>query len=780
MATHTSSRVSKNPAIQTGSQKLNVEAYLPNQQLPIHTLSCDAVLPYLMMQPSKKASLLDSSRAASLPAITPLLAPEAQSFLKVLAAHAEKSSASAYPISRGAGSTEDVVADISYFGRTLAGFGADSPVYQAIGVTTSENVFMGFYAAFKACDRYQKALRIGDFGGKVDGSLDALRGATQGIGGGFYLGYRGTMIASEINNVNTTMAATTALGKVTFAIGVVGNFFFGLFYLFMGIWGGYHLYRSSKFLHGMNKVDSAVPFFFAQAYADTHEKLSKLRDAGQLRQASFKRDLRNKCLNEFADQLLIFQNQLVKDRNFEGKELNRSEMKKAVAALFDAIDTDEAAKAVYLQDYCKKMGLNSAEVDFLGFSSMEICGLKLEEQHRKTRKEVRFERAVGADALEKVKDAYKKGLAERLASHDPNVQAIALAEAEQLEKTVRSALIKNLVMFSTFVLIGILGVVVSTATIGLFALPPGWALAMTILSIVLVVAMAGIDIYFWKTGLESGAPGKHDKWFVGIIATVLAISIVVAIALTFIYGLPLMPLIFTLIMGIAGLGVCGYTFVKMNQHEKKCKEDHPDLERIENILPADDAADVELDECTRELFKKLSKADRQAVRAEYFRQSSQLHFKKHEYTQLDITADFGGAYVDRAISLEANAAHAQYNILERAAKKTVKVYWEKWHRMRSELDKQQALKIHRFMELLTMQRRDPLRAQLSSIKENTELYNTFKANIYYLCKREESAQDLKTVVHAVRTADKTGDPTFDNTQLKRVQEIYDHTASSAA
>ncbi|MBS0606704.1 MAG: hypothetical protein JSR57_07125 [Verrucomicrobia bacterium] len=787
MATNTQyDQIPNGSVTPTGSGHLNVDSYLPGtKRLPI-CLSNDAVNHYL--QSNEQTPLIaDAHVVEPIAPFTPISTPEAQAFLGMLASQAAKSSATAYPISGGAGSTEDVVADISYFGRTLADLGTD-PVYQAIGVTTGENVFMGFYAAFKAWDRFQKASRVGDFGGKVDGSLDTLRGITQGIGGGFYLGYRGTMIASEIGNVNTAMNATTVLGKVTFALGVVGNFFFGLFYLFMGVWGGYHLYRSGKFLHGLNKTESAVPFLIAQAHADTHVKLQKLQGADQTRQESFKQGLKKKCLNEFADQFIAWQKKLKEEGNLQGKELSRSEMKKVVEALFDAIDQDEEAKAAYLNAYCEKMGLQPQEVAFLNLTSLEICGLKLEEQHRQTRKEARFERAVGGEALEKVKDAYRKGLAERLTSDNPAVQETAQAEAAELEKTVRSALIKNLVIFSTFVLIGILGVVVSVATIGLFALPPGWALAMLILTVALVVAMAGIDIYFWKTGLDSSAkPGEYDKVFIAVIATVLFISMVVAIGLTWGYGLALLPLILTLVMGVTGLGVCAYGYVKTDEREWKWKANHPDFERVENVLPQGDAEDVELDERVTKLFKKLSKAERQAVRAKYFEQSAQMPFKKHEYLQLDATADFGGRYVDRAIPVGPTVTGDQYiipeaecNILERAAKKTAKAYWEKWHHAQDVLNKERAVKMHAFMELLKTQGRVALEGQLANMKDDAELYNAFKANIYYLCKRQESAKDLRTVLHAVRTADMTEDPALSSEQLQRVQGIYDHISHDAA
>lgn len=793
MATNTQyDQIPNGSVTPTGSGHLNVDSYLPGtKRLPI-CLPRDAVLPYLQIASEQTPLIADAHAVEQLPPFTPISTPEAQAFLGMLSSQAAKSSATAYPISGGAGSTEDVVADISYFGRTLADLGTD-PVYQAIGVTTGENVFMGFYAAFKAWDRFQKASRVGDFGGKVDGSLDTLRGITQGIGGGFYLGYRGTMIASEIGNVNTAMNATTVLGKVTFALGVIGNFFFGLFYLFIGVWGGYHLYQSGKFLHGLNKTESAVPFLIAQAYADTHDKLHKLQGAGLPRQESFKQGLKKKCLNEFADQFIAWQKQLKKEGNLQGKELSRSEMKKVVEALFDAIDQDEEAKAAYLNAYCEKMGLKPQEVEFLNLSSLEICGLKLEEQHRQTRKEARFERAVGGEALEKVKDAYRKGLAERLTSDNPEVQAAALAEAEALEKTVRTALIKNLVIFSTFVVIGILGVVVSVATIGLFALPPGWALAMMILTVALVVAMAGIDIYFWKTGLDSSAkPGEYDKVFIAVIATVLFISMVVAIGLTWGYALPLLPLILTMVMGVTGLGVCAYGYVKTDEREWKWKANHPDLERVENVLPQGEAEDVELDERVTKLFKKLPKAERQAVRAKYFEQSAQMPFRSIWQLHLDNGKDFGGEYVNHVFNTNDPSAEdfilyehelaydAQHKIIERAAKKTAKAYWEKWHHAKDEIAKQNALKMHTFMELLKLQERDAIQAQLSSIKEDAELYDAFKANIYYLCKRQESAKDLRTVLHAVRTADRTEDPTLSSEQLQRVQEIYDHTARTAA
>ena len=690
------------------------------------------------ISPSKREHLpsLFSQRVTRLPtdpAIVPLLAPEAKGILQLIEEVAQKDPI--YPIAEGARGTEDVVSDISYLGRTLAQLGLDSPTYQAIGVTTGENLFMGFYAAYQAWNRVQKAAQIGDAQGTIEGSIDGARGVSQGIGGGFYLGYRGAMIASEIANVNATMSATTPLGKATFYTGLVGNFFFTLFYLFIALWGGYQLCLTGKFYHSMNQVNGLVPFLIGQVHGDVHERLQQLQQAGQGQIEKAKNRWEEKCLNEFSVKLEAKQKELLKSGQFKGKALSRSELRNVVRGLFEAIEKDREAKASYLDGYCQKMGLNSSEVAPLNLSPMQICGMKLEEEKKQQLRVVQLERVMGSGAVEKIKQAYRRGLAERLVSDDASIRQGAVADAEALEKAVRSGLNKNLIIFSSFLFMGLLGVIVSVATIGLFTLPAAGMFAATLLTVLLAMTMAGIDIYFWKSGLDSAKPGKYDKLFVYVIGAVLIGALALSAFLTFGLGFPVMPFVFTMVIGLVTLGICTYTLVKLHLKEKRWTWEHPDLEQMEKALA--DLGERALDEKTTGLFKKLSRSDRHAVRKQY-----------------DLLLNDGQLAQDGDIGR-----------VQRAAQKAARGYWEKWHLSRNQIDRERALQLQRLIEQIKLEHGIGVKLQLNRIKEDPVLYAAYRADLAYLCKREGSAQDLRRIIQAVRTEGKKASVEFGNQQL---------------
>ena len=195
-------------------------------------------------------------------------------------------------LTSGATAAEDEVADISMFGRTAEEFIpffinalADIPVSvptQAIGVTTGENIFQGAWAAVKSFMRFKKAMKINDRGGMLEAGIDGARGVTQSIGGAAYLGYRGTMIASQIYNVDTSsMHAATPLGQSAYTLGFVGNVMFGIFYLLIGVWAGYSTIKDWQFSLGMSayeKDDSKLfDFLVRKVHVNPQAKLQKLK-----------------------------------------------------------------------------------------------------------------------------------------------------------------------------------------------------------------------------------------------------------------------------------------------------------------------------------------------------------------------------------------------------------------------------------------------------------------------------------------------------------------------
>jgi hypothetical protein len=708
----------------------------------------------------------------------PITAAEAKSLLQFFNDSVQRSGESSYPLSEGARGTEDVVADISYFGRTLAQLGVDSPTYQAIGVTTGENLFMGLYAAYKAWDRFQKADQIGDAQGKIEGGLDGARGIAQGIGGGFYLGYRGGMIASEIAHVNATMTATTALGKATFYTGLAGNLFFTLFYLFIALWGGYQLCLTGRFYHQLNQVKGLVPFLLGQMHADLPQRLEKWKGADRDKLGALKTRWENRCLNEFTHRFEVWQNQRIKEGTFEGKVLSREEIQGLIKALFASIDNNHLAKATYRNEYYDQLGIDPLEAAFLNLSPMQLCGLKLEEASRQQRKEARLERVMGGKAVEQIKKAYQRGLAERLTSDDPLIQQTAELEAAALEKRVRSELVKNLIVMSSFLWMGLLGVVVSVLTIGLFTLSPIGMCAATILTLLLALSMAGIDIYFWKSALKSGAPGRYDQLFIGIITAILVGALGLSAFLTFGLGFPVVPFILTMVIGLITLGVCVYTLVQLQARKKAYRLEHPDLEQMEKVLAP--FQDQELDERTVALFKKLSRPDRHAIRTWYDAKRERLRFRTEKYAKLAQGGDFAGKYLEQVTQLITGPTEKEKGILLRAAKKTAKSYWEKWHHHGDKQSQQRALHLHRLIEVLTEGHNVGLKLQLKRIQEDKKLYAAFRAHLTYLCKREENGRDLQEAIQAVRSEKQQSKSQINRQQMAKIQEIYTVHFRSAA
>ncbi len=687
------------------------------------------------------------------------------------------------PISGSIGSTEDVIADISYLGRTLAAFGPDSPVYQAIGITTGENAFMGFYAAYRAFKRQESASRIGDFGGKLEGGLDAARGINQSIGGVFYLGYRGTMIASEIYNVNATVSATTALGQTTFWIGVVGNVFFGLFYAFLGLACGYQLYRAGRMfsqLKGVQErsdVSGVAQFLLAKAHADAHGQLNKIRGLPPEMQGRYKEELKEQCLDAYAYQLVRWQEKLKKEGKLEGAELSHQAFRWVVEKMFGELEKSPQAKADYERIYREKLGVDQEELEGLDLSPIHLCGLKVDVDHKQMRREARLQRVFGGKVVKQIQDAHRTGLHVRLNSDSAAVRRAAQVEAASLEESAFSALMKTMALYAVLVFVGILGLALSIALIGFFALPPGWMMAMTVLTIVLVLAMGGADAYCWKSGLESGPPAKYDKVFVSAIAAVLIGSLVLAACLTFLgFGFPLLPFIAAAIMGAAGLAICAYTLVTLRRHEKKWKEEHPDLKRFSdeiNQLPRDER----LDEKALALFKLLPKTDRQEVRKHYLART--------------LASDASQAYINSVMRAEdLEAVVNEYRVLERAAKKTSKEFWAKWEHVRQEEDMRNAEKMSELFEVLKAQRQEientgvllrsrrlgghqNVHQQIEEVKRDyEELYRAFKQNVHYLSTRENKAGELSAAAAAAARAVPAPTPELNAEDLKRAKQVF--------
>jgi hypothetical protein len=665
-------------------------------------------------------------------------------------------------LTNGATCTEDCISDISYFVRSLM---PEAAATEGVGVTTGENVFQGAWAAIKAWARFKSAQKVGDQGGMIEGGTDAARGVTQSLGGASYLIYRGTMVAADAYKVNTAANATTALGQSAYALGMIGNVLFTVFYALIALWGAYGSVKDWQFSAAMKAHehdDTALfKFLMKKVKADPKEKLKKLKDyfnslpveKGQKQLKSYKKELENTALDALAEQFVHLQKPF--KAGSDKKPLSKQQARDVLEILFN-VNRDKlryGGDSTYAH-YLSSLGLSNEDVEQFDFSALELIGFKLQEMKRQSKKDAKISRVASNSCVDAVKKAASRGLNERLASEDLLVQGSAKKEIANLRDKVVTANTKNKAIHVVLCAIGILGIAASI--LGFLVLTSPGALALLSITLILCVGMLGTDAYFMYQGWNSGQPGRHDKKYIMIVSLVMIIALVLSTGVTLGFGLSLLPLLCAWILGGVSLNLSVAALFMLSRKEQKWKEDHPDLARLQEVLlEQTQVLDEPLDEKTTALFKKLPKAHRKAVRDKYLKMSRQrqMPFKSEEHKKLDQFYDFSSAYLVQQIQELENMSHAEHELLVRGVKKTVKFFWQKWEAAKieqnKEWNKKMALRMQALLERVSLKKNQEAEEILLSIQEDALAYEQLKQDVWYVVKKEESKQDLERAVAAV-------------------------------
>lgn len=639
-------------------------------------------------------------------------------------------------LSNGASCLGDTVADLSWLLRTLM---PEAPCTEWVGITTGENVIRGAWAAIKAWKRFEQGYAIGDKGGMIESGIDVPRGAFQSAGGAFYLAYRGLMVASDIQNVNAAFNATTALGKAAFAIGTIGNIFFSLFYVAITAWSIYEYYETRKFAQGMDSCttdEELLRFFERKSLAHPMAKLNKSTESVQ----KVKENYSHIALDAMSDLLYAQMELLAGEESPPSKE----DIKKLIGGLFHLKGEDLKNSETY-QKLIASMGLKPDQIAAYDFSFLELLGFKLEEMNHQSRKDAKLSRVGGGP---KIKKALNRGLGARVDSRNELIKDAAIEELANLKAEVISENTKNKVIFGLLLAVGVLGIV--SSIIGFFpVLAAVSGTVLIVITLLLCLGMLGTDGYFMYNGWGSGMPGRYDKLYIVILALMIVTILGVAIGSTLAFGLPVLPLIFTAVFAVVGLGLCGIAFDEVHYKEKKWIWEHPDLNlfytKLEQSLSYDDEF---LDEKVTSLFKKLPKTDRCSIRKKYMEMSGNLSFKTDKYRKLDTTYDFGGQYFSEQTNPRALNDEKEHLLLLRGMKKTLNFYWEKWAIEKTEESKRDALEIQALFEAVSKKNSEAIKAATINMADKS-YYSRLKEDLWYVVKREESKKDLMRAIQNV-------------------------------
>jgi hypothetical protein len=642
-------------------------------------------------------------------------------------------------LTSGATSTEDVIANISYFIRTLL---PDSVPSESVGITTGENIFQGSWAAYKALERFKQAREVSDDGGVYEGMFDVFRGVNQSVGGANYLAYRVLNVIAQIKRLDTSAQATSAIGKATFFLGSIGNVFFGIFYMMLGIWGGYQWIKDWQFSAKLHAHEAdAFDFLVRKASNDPLARLQQLQtEWDQLppekkadRIGNFKRGMQERALAKLTDLFCSWQ------KDNRSSQITPEQAKEAFKVLFSQLEGALVEKGID-RLFWSKLGRESRDLSLL-----ELIGFLLQEEERARRHEAKFSRVVNAESVQTIKKAAERGLKERLGDTDSFVCSAAQKELAELKGRVVQENRKNQWIHAATVGIAALGIAASV--LACFSLPPVGAGVLVGITLLLAGVMMVTDSYAMIQGWNSGKqPGRYDKTYVLVVSAVIVGALAVSVGLTFGFGLPVTPLILAGVIAVLALGMSGTTYYFLSKKEKKWKEEHLDLSAFQECLRG--CAQDEVNSEVANLFKKLPKTDRQAIRAKYRELSPQLRFRQQKLQLLDQNGDFGAAYLQQLISGQP-VEDATFQQLNRAVKKTVKVFWEQAAVTRSEIDRMRALKMQGLLERIRQKDLQAISQHLAQIRGDASAYEQLKNDLWFVIKRDESLQDLKRAVDEV-------------------------------
>jgi hypothetical protein len=465
----------------------------------------------------------------------------------------------------GTASTEDVFSDISFLVRIFMPEQHGST--KAAGFLTALNAFQGGFAAALAAERFALAKRTCDRPGMIESAIDWARGGAQALAGAAYAGYRGTMIAADLKDIDTSsLQAVTPLGRSAYVLGLIGNIAFTVFFTLLGIWGGYGLVKDWQFSIEMNaqKDDKLFDFLMRKVSADPKTKLEKLNKYWNLpaniekrpeQLATFKNGLVETAISRFTNQFLKWQGELLKTDELEGNPLSKQQVKDIFKALFTERETKFKENGVY-KAALSALDLTEDEVvKGFNFSTLELLGFNFEQGRRRAKKEAKIDRLAGdAKAVKKVAD---RGLGECLKYGDDLVKASANEKLKTLEGNITSANTKNKWIHGVMIPIAILGIV--STVLGFFPLSAAMSIVLITVTVLLIVTMLGTDGFFmWNGWKHGGVPGQYDKLYLALVSLVIVTAMAVSVGVTFGFGLALMPMYMSLGIGAASLTLSGY------------------------------------------------------------------------------------------------------------------------------------------------------------------------------------------------------------------------------
>lgn len=518
----------------------------------------------------------------------------------------------------------------------------------------------------------------------LEKAVDAFNTQARVVGYSTFAGYLITSIAKQIENLSFLSATGTVLSTIdTLTFGAI---------------------------HGLSAVRTSYQLAQDQNLSD----LLKKKDALVLKELV---QSLSKSIPSYLDQLKTSWNALdptqqqSKKQQFKQKvqkmALERLQTQASVLGL-PQIDLEELLKNLQTQEQSDEVNalLGLIDQDYWQLTPLEALGLMIDQKMSKTRNWAELKELSSLQTVQGIDKAYRRGLLERINSTSPLVKKIAEKRMKELIGRVRVENCQTKRIHTALVAIYLLGAIATT--VGVLTLPFGVGIAIAALSSLVAISSTGFKIYLSHKKLADSPCGTHDKALVITAAVLLGVSLIALSGLTLVFGLSLVQLGLALgVGGFLGGGFLGYQYHLLSQKDQLWKEAHPSLEVFQTFILEKRNKKEGWDKEVHNLFKKLPKDLRQAIRQGYEQRNSPR-----------------GLTTKNEIS---------------AFKKTSKYFWNQWLISGSEEDRKLALEVQGFYDSLRLKSEI---SQPQDILQNPQVKEQLEKDRKYIFYRKRSLSDL--------------------------------------
>jgi hypothetical protein len=527
----------------------------------------------------------------------------------------------AFNISGQGTGSQDQVANISSLVRTAVGgipaefsqsdFFANSPFYPIAGITTFFNFFQGIFSMMKSGAGYHYYQATGDKKRMALAATDWARALVQTSGGLAYGVYRGLTLSALLihgPSVDTSwITVPTFLGRASaLAGGIIGSFFFGVFYAILGLQCAYQYRRGRSLLQKLEQAEDPLAFLekkvqATEAHVLINERQKALKD---LYGGEIAKQIEEKVR---AGGPLSKEEELSRRKFFEEVILDKNAVQRIDAAVddkllkdaifFGTIGLKKCAEELHLGPLREHADYEQALLQMMSKKKLKQVALAKRVALLREKKEEKLAALSDDRSVKKLQKVIARPTKQR---EEKSIQKVV----EAIKTNLRS----NYRLNSIVSILCVMGIVATVLSLFFTGGIPLFAVSLLLVSV--SIGMIGTDGYFLHQALKSGEAAPYDRKIMwGSIAIALG-AFALIVGLTVCFHFAIAPIVFAAVVCAGTVITNGVSLYHSHASERKRKKKvEIDIQFFRQFV-----GEKHSKEEIQRKFERLSQGERKAIK----------------------------------------------------------------------------------------------------------------------------------------------------------------------